>query len=113
MADFAKIKQVFEADFFHWGIQLAAEKLALNARGKIQEMGWTIEYLVSTDEKGTYLDYYATHRMTSDGHKRIYADGSVQFLPALAELYVMGKEEEFIRNNQEIREMLKRKGFEA
>jgi hypothetical protein len=111
MADFSKIKQKFDADFEPWGIQLAPEKLTPNSRGKIQEAGWTIEYLISADEKGVFLDYYSTHRMTSDTHKRFYADGSVMELPALAEMCIVGKEEEFQKRNREVDEMLRAKGF--
>jgi hypothetical protein len=113
MADFSKIKQEFEAYFEPWGIQLAPEKLVRKARGTIQEAGWHIEYLLSADQKGDYLDYYASHRMTNDRHWRIYADGSMVGLPEIEEMYTSGDEEAFFKRNREVSEMLKAKGFGA
>ena len=113
MENFSKIKQKFDADFEAWGIRLVPEKLTPNARGKIQEAGWTIEYLFSANEKGAYLDYYAAHRMTNDRHQRIYADGSVVELPALTDMFVSREEGEFVQGNREIGAMLKAKGFGA
>lgn len=109
--ELTKIKQMFDATFATWEIRLAPEALRADARGRIEQAGWTIEFLVSADDKGTYLDYYATHRMTNDRHQRIYADGSVVDLPALAEICLRGEEEAFKKRNQQVGEMLKAKGF--
>lgn len=111
MADFSKIKLKFEAQFEPWGIQLVAEALTPGARGKIQQAGWTIEYLISADEKGLYLDYYAAHRMTNDRHVRIRANGSVEDLPALGDFSFSGEESEFFERNRQVTEMLRAKGF--
>lgn len=111
MGEFSKVKEKFEALYESWEVKLAEEKLTPGGRGKFQKHGWTFEYLIATDEKGLYLDYYATNRMTSDSHMRIYADGSVMELPALAEMFVSGKEAEFVQRNREIGEMLRAKGF--
>lgn len=52
-------------------------------RGKIVEAGWAIWYLFGEDERGEYLDYYASHRMTNDRHLRIREDGAEEYLPTV------------------------------
>ena len=111
MQDSTKIKQRFDAQFAPWGIQLAAETLTPNSRGKIEQAGWVIEYLAGADEKGPYLDYYAAHRMTNDRHVRISADGSVEDLPALGDFSFNGEESEFFERNRQVTAMLRAKGF--
>ena len=66
-----RASEMFARSFEPWGIQLPDEGVKHRARGKINKAGWTIWYLFGSDEKGEYLDYYATHRMTSDSHTRI------------------------------------------
>ena len=88
-------------------------------RGKIVEAGWAIWYLFGLDEKGEYLDYYASHRMTSDEHVRIYADGEVEALPTIADFRMASQdpeedarlEAEYYAENQRVARMLEAKGF--
>ena len=65
------------------------------------------------------LDYYATHRMTSDSHTRIRKDGTVEAVPALLEMFVGSEDPEenaklraaFFEKNGRIVELLEAKGF--
>jgi len=55
-----------------------------NARrnGYISKAGWLIQYCFGKDETDEYMDYYTTHRMTTDSHVRIYADGQEKIPPS-------------------------------
>ncbi len=77
------IKLHFAECFASWGICLPEDVVAERRRGKICQAGWAIWYLFGSDEKGEYLDYYCAHRMTNDGHVRIYEDGRSESLPAI------------------------------
>jgi hypothetical protein len=45
----------------------------------IASQGWRIVYRVDPDDGGfPSLEFYATHRMTSDSHVRIWADGHTE-----------------------------------
>ena len=39
--------------------------------------------LFGRDKDGGYLDYYASHRMTSDSYVRIHSDGKVESFPVI------------------------------
>ena len=110
---------MFARSFEPWGIRLPDEGVKQHVRGKINKAGWTIWYLFGSDEKGEYLDYYATHRMTSDSHTRIREDGSINALPALEEIYIGSddpaedaiRKAEYLQRNHQIAQMLDEKGF--
>jgi hypothetical protein len=79
---------------------------AARARGTIHKRGWTIDYLFGEDGEGRYLEYYASHRMTTDSHERLYASGRIQDLDAIETMYffdpeVPGSEENARRRNEE------------
>ncbi len=65
-----RIEAAFAEDFFHWGITLPPDDVRQRRQGEIAAAGWAIWYLFDSDERGEYLDYYASHRMTSDRHVR-------------------------------------------
>jgi hypothetical protein len=50
--------------------------------GVIEQGGWNIQFCFGRDEKGEFLDYYATHRLTDDSHVRLHDDGTRTSLPA-------------------------------
>jgi len=89
--------------------------------GKINSSGWNIRYLFGKDDRGDYLDFYATHRMTNDRHVRIYSTGETEYLPAILGMIIYpanasDKEkkevkEKYLKHCQVVREMLKEKGF--
>jgi len=110
---------MFAKVFEPWSIRLPDDDVRERRRGKINEAGWTIWYLFGSDEKGEYLDYYATHRMTSDSHTRIREDGTVEALPELEEMYIGSadpledaiRQAEYLRRNRKVARMLEEKGF--
>ncbi len=114
-----KIKSQFDSDFSSPEVFLPIEALATRSRGKIVKSGWAIWYLFGSDDKGEYLDYYASHRMTNDRHVRIYASGERAELPAVS-LFRPGSEDpdedarlqaEYFAENQRVDELLQAKGF--
>lgn len=114
-----EIESQFNDTFSPWNIRLPPEDIANRRRGKIVEAGWAIWYLFGSDEKGEYLDYYASHRMTNDRHVRLYANGEREALPTIAEWQLVSKdpeendrlEAEYFANNRRVARMLEAKGF--
>ena len=113
------IESAFNRDFNHWDICLPSEAVASRQAGRIVESGWTIWFTFGTEEGVEYLDYYSSHRMTNDGHVRLYADGRRQGLAAVVDMRVVPEDPEeaaqaqadFYARNREIRRMLDEKGF--
>jgi hypothetical protein len=114
-----RIKLSFAESFAMWDICLPEEDVVNRRRGKIVKAGWAIWYLFGSDEKGEYLDYYASHRMTNDRHVRIYADGQCEGLPAISEFHLVSQdpqenarlEAEYYAENRRVAAMLEAKGF--
>lgn len=77
-----EIESTFNAHFKRRSFSIPQSSISHRQQGKIVGFGWAIWYLFGLNEKGEYLDYYASHRMTDDCHKRIYASGQIEFLPA-------------------------------
>ena len=113
------ITSAFKGYFERWHLVLPDEDVAARRRGKICEAGWAIWYLFGADEKGEYLDFYASHRMTNDRHLRIYADGKREGLESIREFCLCSQnpvedarlQAEFYADNQRISKMLEDKGF--
>jgi len=78
------IINIFEETFDPWDIRLPPLHVDERMSGKIVQAGWAIWYCFGRDERGEFMDYYASHRMTDDRHVRIYEDGTVANLPALS-----------------------------
>ncbi len=114
-----KIESKFNDGFAHWEIRLPPDAVGQRKRGKIARAGWAIWYLFGSDERGEYLDYYASHRMTDDRHVRIYADGHCEDLPTIREFRLFPDEPEedarleaeHYAENQRVARMLEQKGF--
>ena len=114
-----RIEEQFEQAFSYWRLQLPREAVERRQRGKIVEAGWTIWFLFGSDENGEYLDYYSSHRMTSDSHVRIHEDGRVESLESLWEMRPTSEdpdenarlEDEFWEHNERVARMLQEKGF--
>ena len=116
-----QIVEIFSQTFDNWHIVLPMEAVDKRQSGLIQDAGWTIHYLFGANERGEYLDYYATHRMTNDRHIRIYASGIVETLESPQDFMIfpdgITKEEEkeidkkYTENNRRIYDELARKGF--
>jgi len=113
------LKLRFAESFAAWSIGLPDDDVVCRRRGSISVAGWSISYLFGSDEKGEYLDYYSQHRMTSDSHMRLYADGRVEGLPAMQDLRLCSEDPvederlkaEYFDHNHRIGEMLREKGF--
>ena len=113
------IERFFNDYFANWEICLPASELTVGDRGQIVKRGWTIWILYDSDEKGEYLDFYASHRMTNDRHVRIRSDGSHESLETISEFYVTPKDpaeaeaakREFYERNRGVDKMLREKGF--
>ena len=109
----------FNKDFETWSIELPKEAVKNRQRGKIVKSGWTIWYLFGTDEAGDYLDYYASHRMTNDGHVRLYANGSFKVLSSYCSTRRVSDdpeedrrlENEFWEHNEHVSRELESKSF--
>ena len=116
-----RIAATFVEHFSHWTIELPADALAARQQGEIKQAGWIIEILFGSEGDEEYLDYYASHRMTSDSHVRIYADGRTEFLETPHEFVVFPRDsdeaarqkiqEEFYEYNRSVYKRLKEKGF--
>jgi hypothetical protein len=109
----------FRDEFAHWDITLPPEHVRERRRGKIVEAGWAIWYLFGEDERGEYLDYYASHRMTNDRHIRIYEDGTEERLPTVSTMRLASQDPdedarlaaEHLEENRRAAKMLQEKGF--
>jgi hypothetical protein len=114
-----EIEDRFNSSFSTWGIHVPSQDIANRRRGKIVKAGWAIWYLFGSDQKGEYLDYYASHRMTNDRHVRIYASGEVEGLPTIGEFRPCSQDPEedkkleaaYYAENQRIATLLEEKGF--
>ncbi len=118
-----QLRQRFNRTFAHWGIELPVDALSPGVIWLIAQRGWSIWTRLDIDpEDGRErLDYYAMHRMTSDRHVRLYADGGEENLPAMAGGYVTSQgatvaEREEVRDkhlayNQAVEKLLEEKGF--
>jgi hypothetical protein len=113
------IEERFGRTFAQWGIELPPEDVTERRRGKIVEGGWAVWYLFGQDERGGYLDYYASHRMTDDRHVRLREDGSAESLPTIDTFRIASQdpiedarlEAEYFENNRRVGRMLREKGF--
>ena len=111
----------FEERFEYWKITIPAEDIATRRRGEIVgEHGWYVQYLFGADEHGEYVDYYASHRMTDDEHRRLRPNGSVEDLPIVVSAYIYREEipgdreraeGEYLEENRRAAELLDAKGF--
>ena len=99
------IEERFAGYFENWGIRLPEGAVQLGEPGLIQHGGWTIRYVLGDDEGGSYLEFYATHRMTDDGRVRLYSSGETRELEALQTMYaydskIPGDQERAARENR-------------
>jgi hypothetical protein len=113
------IQDRFNSEFSRWDIQLPPDDVVKRRRGKIIKAGWAIWYLFASNEKGEYLDYYSSHRMTSSSHIRIYNSGEEEELPTIAEIRLCSEDPEedgkleakYCAENQRVEKLLQEKGF--
>lgn len=101
----AAFEERFAGYFANWGIRLPESAVELEEPGLIQQDGWTIRYVFGNDAGGSYLEFYATHRMTNDTRVRIYSSGETKDLEALETMFgfdpkIPGDEERAARENR-------------
>ncbi len=118
-----QLRQRFNRTFAPWGIELPVDALSPGVVRLIAQRGWSIWTRLDIDpEDGRKrLDYYAMHRMTSDRHVRMYANGEEENLPAIAGGYVTPKDapvaeqdearDRYFAHNQAVEKLLEEKGF--
>ncbi len=114
-----RIESAFNSAFDHWDICLPPEAIASRQAGRIVKSGWTVWFAFGAEAGAEYLDYYASHRMTNDRHVRLHADGRVEGLEAINEMYVVPDDPDeaaqvkadFHARNRDVRRMLDEKGF--
>ena len=113
------IEERFRRTFARWGISLPPEDVEARRRGKIVASGWAIWYLFGEDERGAYLDYYASHRMTDDRHVRLREESPAEHLPTIRTFRIVSPdpvedarlEAEHLEHNRRVGRMLEEKGF--
>ena len=123
MDDREQLRQRFDRNFAHWGIELPVDAMSPGKVWLIVQRGWTIwtRFEINAEDGREHLDYYAMHRMTDDRHGRLYADGEKEDLPAMAGSYATSPdatkaEQEAVRakffaDNQAVEKLLEEKGF--
>ena len=119
MSPLPKIEAKFNEFFSTWGIRLPPEAMAHRQRGRILQAGWVVWYLFAVDDQGEYLDFYATHRMAGDHHRRLRANGGRECLPTLQMMYATSADPEeaqrladaFFAEIQRVADLLAAKGF--
>jgi ribonuclease HII len=99
------VAERFAEYFANWGIRLPEGGVKLKEPGVIHQAGWTIRYVFGSDAAGSYLEFYATHRMTNDRRVRIYSSGETKGLEALETMYgydpkIPGDQERAVRENR-------------
>lgn len=116
-----RVADAFNAYFARFDIAIAPEDAAVGTRRAISGRGWRIRYRVDPDDAGVpCLEFYATHRMTSDTHVRIWADGHIDDLDAIWESYAYdaktpGSEQaakaRYLEHNQAVANQLRERGL--
>jgi predicted alpha/beta-fold hydrolase len=110
-----EIKEFFDKMFSRWEIKIPQNNLDGRIDGFITEYGWIIQYCFGVEKGLEYMDFYATHNLATDRHTRIYEDGSIEYLPTFQICHGIeegsSEEKAMIKYNQELEEILNKKGF--
>lgn len=116
-----RIAEEFNKYFSNFEIGIRSEDVVVGTRRSIGKRGWRINFRIYSDDSGLpCLEFYAVHRMTSDRHVRIRADGVTQELDAILESYgydpkVPGSEqaakENYLRHNRAVASELQARGL--
>jgi hypothetical protein len=114
-----RIAEAFRQDFANWGFEIPSADLQSRRASFIHAQRWLNQYVFGRNRFGDFLHYYGTHRMTSDEHVRLYANGRRQHLAAIAPWCLTSKdprkaarlEAAYYRKNRRIARSLVAKGF--
>lgn len=66
--------------YFEGRIRIDGEDLRPGARARLQGGTWVVEYLVSAESGGRYVELYARSRFTNERWERIHSDGTIECL---------------------------------
>jgi hypothetical protein len=115
------IAAAFNDHFRNFGIRIEPRDVVPGERRSLSHRGWRVSFRIDPDDSGApALEFYATHRMTSDRHVRIWADGQSQQLEAIDEFYVFdpkqpGSEEasrrRYEEHNRKVAQELRERGL--
>lgn len=116
-----RVAEAFNAYFANFDISIRPEDVAVGSGRTIGERGWRIAYRGDPDDAGLpSMEFYATHRMTNDRHERIWADGHVEHLDAIHEVYgwdpkvpasKQAAKEQYLKHNQAVARQLRERGL--
>jgi hypothetical protein len=116
-----RIADAFNAYFARFDITIGPQDAVVGTRRALGGRGWRIRYRVDPDDAGLpSLEFYATHRMTSDTRVGIWADGHVDDLDAIWESYAYdaktpGSEQaaraKYVEHNQAVASQLGERGL--
>lgn len=115
----SSIEELFAACFEPWGLTLPDGAIGRSEAGLVAGSGWHVRYVFGADERGDYLDFLASHRMTDQRHVRLREGVEPEDLPALQEMYSHAGTEadrrrarqEYVDYNREIGALLRAKGL--
>jgi hypothetical protein len=115
------ISEKFNAYFARFDIRIKPEDVTIGSHRMIGRQGWRIAYRVDPDDAGRpTLEFYATHRMTSDSRVRIWSDGHTEDLETIHEAYVydaklpgaeQAAEAAYLAHNRSVAEKLRDRGL--
>ncbi len=81
-----EIKRTFANRFLKWGLLLNAT-LDSSKTNLIKKLDWEIRFVDGSNDVGKYLQFYAINDNMQDSHFRIFENGDVEELEAIAESY--------------------------
>ena len=99
----ARITGAFDETFSRWEIALPREAVERGEPWLIRRAGWTIRCVFGADGEGSYLEYYATHRMTSDSRVGIYTSGRTVEMDAIWEMFMWDPKKPVTRRAEGVR----------
>lgn len=85
---FNNIKETFTRRFANWKISISDDDLYVGNKVSIPTKEWKLKWIMQTNERGTYIEYYGVHNRNQHLHGRIYDDGAEEALDVLKE-YIM------------------------
>lgn len=83
----SSIEESFAAYFEPWGLTLPHGAAGRREAGLVTGSEWHVRYVFGTDERGDYLDFLASNRMTDECHVRLREGLAPEHLPAPQPMY--------------------------
>ena len=82
--------------------------------GSVRGSGWTVNYRFVAGAEGPELEFFASHKWTTDSLTRIRPDGVLERLGACQQFYLVGDpdaEREYVEGNRQFYEDAARRGL--